>query len=240
MSFLLPSPFEWIEIPAGQVEIKKYGLFDVNTFWIAKYPITVAQYEVFIEDHGYEIPLYWTGVGWTEKRKMNLTLPYYWEHERFHQPNYPVVGVSWHEAMAFCRWLGEKTGDYVHLPTEPQWQRAAQGDDGRKYPWGNEFDAYCCNFNNSRTTPVTSYENGKSPYSVMGMTGNVWEWTLGEYGDPLGKQINNNDWRTLRGGSWGTRNEADLRVNYRRFENIPIDRSKGIGFRIVCSYRAHS
>jgi formylglycine-generating enzyme required for sulfatase activity len=119
--------------------------------------------------------------------------------------------------MAFCYWLSWKIGAYpdvnaiakgvlspIHLPTEQEWQRAAQGDDGRKYPWGNQEptkDLCNFNFNVDQTSPVTHYPKGASPFGALDMAGNVWEWCLTAWGrDDI--NINNILRRVVRGGSW--------------------------------------
>jgi hypothetical protein len=187
----LPPPFEWIEIPVGKVKLEAGGylktdtVFDVPAFLIARYPITNAQYAIFVGAGGYRERKWWTHAGWQAREQQNWTEPRYWQDKKWNGADYPVVGVSWYEAIAFCQWLGETTGEKIMLPTEQQWQRAAQGDDGRKYPWGNEKpNEQLCNFggNIGHTTPVTQYPKGASPYGVMDMSGNVWEWCLTGYG----------------------------------------------------------
>ena len=162
---LLPPPFEWIEIPAGKVTLtpdemtrrtvtsNAITIFDVPAFAIAKYPLTNAQYAKFIEAGGYQEQQWWTAAGW-EAREQGWawidrewkptgnpwTEPRYWQDGKWNGAEQPVVGVSWYEAVAFCRWLSQVSGENVTLPTEQQWQRAAQGNDDRVYPWGNEWD----------------------------------------------------------------------------------------------------
>lgn len=242
-TFKLPDPFEWVQIPAGKVTLEDgHGIFAVAPFQIAKYPITVAQYTLFIEDKGYSTQAFWTQAGWDWKQKENINLPRYWgekEYTNFFKPTNPIIGVSWYEAMAFCHWLSEKTGDHVTLPTEQQWQRAAQGDDGRTYPWGNNFDGKRCNNsvspNNSHsTTPVTQYPNGASPYGVFDMSGNVWEWMLNEYDNLSIININNTERRGVRGGSWDSDDEYDLRADYRDWF-LPNYGDYGIGVRLARS-----
>ncbi len=240
-TFKLPEPFEWIQIPEGKVEISGHGTFDVPTFAIAKYPVTVAQYTLFIEDKGYAVKEFWTQAGWDWKQENNITLPRFWgekDYERFFKPTHPIIGVSWYEAMAFCGWLSEKTGDKMTLPTEQQWQRAAQGDDGRAYPWGNGFDAKRCNSSvgtkSSGTTPVTQYPNGASPYGVLDMSGNVWEWMLNEYDNLSIININNTEMRGLRGGSWYDNDVNFLRADI-RYWDIPISWDIGFGVRLARS-----
>lgn len=234
---VLPEPFEWIEIPAGKVTIKGHGEFDVPNFQIAKYPITVAQYQIFMNDKGYDIEKYWTEWGWEWRQQNKINMPQYWGdkfYQRFFNSNYPIVGVSWYESVAFCCWLSEKADENILLPTEQQWQRAAQGDSNWVYPWGNQSDVSRCNSsaksNSRNTTPVMQYPSGKSPYGVMDMVGNVWEWTLTEYNKV--KEINPTDpiGPVKKGGSWG--GQDILSVDYRD-NSSPFDRNTFIGFRIV-------
>ncbi|HLV33558.1 MAG TPA: SUMF1/EgtB/PvdO family nonheme iron enzyme, partial [Spirillospora sp.] len=162
---LMPAPFDWIEIPK-----KGYS--------IAKYPITNAQFAKFIEAGGYKQQKWWTQAGWEAKAKgwawnsskseweetgTAWTQPRYWTDSKWNGAEQPIVGVSWYEAVAFCLWLSEATGEKIMLPTEDQWQYAAQGDDGRAYPWGNDWDCKRCNnsvepCDSNVTTPVTQYE----------------------------------------------------------------------------------
>ena len=120
--------------------------FHVPEFVIAKYPITKAQYATF-KNEGYP-----SGQG-----------------------DRPVTEMIWDDAIKFGVWLSEETGLAISLPTEQQWQRAAQGDTEWKYPWGDEFDSSRCNTKESgigTTTSVTKYLGGVSPYGVMDMSGN--------------------------------------------------------------------
>ncbi|HRF95413.1 MAG TPA: SUMF1/EgtB/PvdO family nonheme iron enzyme, partial [Aggregatilineales bacterium] len=77
----------------------------------------------------------------------NWTQPLYWDDEKWNGADYPVVGVSWYEAIAYCRWLSDATGEMITLPTEQAWQYVAEGDEGREYPWGNGWDSTKCNHN---------------------------------------------------------------------------------------------
>lgn len=252
---MLPSPFDWCEIPAGQVILG--AIFDVDSgdesptlkvrvprFLMAKYPITNAQFAKFIEAGGYQNRDYWTRAGWKvcesgmrviEGRPVTtgkaLIEPLFWADEQWNSAEYPVVGVSWYEALAFCRWLSQVSGAKISLPSEAQWQRAAQGDEtyvdpgtigrsypgdtlGRAFPWGNDWDAGRCNNyvdqqGIGRTTPVKHYEgNGDSPFEVVDMAGNVAEWCLTTASGPISKNLRGYNYvegehaRIIRGGSW--------------------------------------
>jgi formylglycine-generating enzyme required for sulfatase activity len=150
----------------------------------------------------------------------------------------PRSNVSWYDVVAFCRWLSNKLGYTVTLPTEQQWQRAAQGDDEREYPWGDDFDHSRCNIASKSTTPVTQYPNGASPFGVMDMAGNVAEWCLTKWGE-FRKDSNNLDGeeeRVLRGyPHYGDRYQ-DASVKY-RVHYLPSEENNGNGFRLVTHFQ---
>jgi formylglycine-generating enzyme required for sulfatase activity len=152
----------------------------------AKYPITNAQYRLFVEDKGYTTQRYWTVAGWEWKEANDRTDVYNWG-EPFTLPNHPVVGVSWYESVAYCRWLTEvmrgcgelADGWLIRLPTEAEWEKAARGTDGRTYPWGEKFDPEKANGKETEvesTNAVGIFPDGVSPYGCHEMAGNVWEW----------------------------------------------------------------
>ena len=146
------------------------------------------------------------------------------------------MGVSWYEAVAFCNWLSGTTGENITLPTEQQWQRAAQGDTNWAYPYGPKFDENRCNSNTQGTTPVTQYEGkakGDSPFGVTDMNGNVWEWCLTKY-ESGERDMDGTDVRVLRGGSWWNHYGDSLRVVYRG-GNYPYGWNPYGGFRIALS-----
>jgi len=245
---ILPQPFEWIEIPVGKVTLTEGGYvpkggqtFDVPVFAIAKYPITNAQFAKFIESGGYNQNKWWTDVGWQQRQSEKWTQPRYWTDNKWNGADYPVVGVSWYETIAFCQWLSEESVEAIMLPTEQQWQRAAQGDDGRIYPWGNAWNYSFCNNNINplkidKTSPVRFYEySGTSPFGVVDMAGNVWEWCLTGYERGQNDMSNLHNC-ILRGGSWGDDVADYFRTDF-RFSQFPFIRNTDRGFRIVRSLK---
>jgi formylglycine-generating enzyme required for sulfatase activity len=136
--------------------------------------------------------------------------PGYWDDPALSSPARPVVGVNWFEASAYCNWLSAVTGTEIRLPTEFEWERAARGEDGRVYPWGNEFDPKKCNSVEGqiyRTTPIGLFPNGVSPHGIFDASGNVAEWTANWYKAYSGQKEDLQDdygekYRTIRGGSW--------------------------------------
>ncbi len=240
---LLPAPFDWCPIPAGEVTLDEGGYIHsanktatVPAFHMAKYPITNAQFAKFINAGGYDRQQWWTVEGWQRKNAESWSKPRFWYDAKWNGEEQPVVGLSWYEAVAFCNWLSETVRANISLPTDQQWQRAAQGDDSRTYPWGELFDTFRCNTNKDSidtTTPVTQYEGkGDSPFGVVDMAGNVWEFCLTEFEGGLNDQ-DGTAWRVLRGGSWNNI-RRDAQTNS-RFSIDPNDWYNDIGFRICYS-----
>jgi formylglycine-generating enzyme required for sulfatase activity len=234
-AFSLPL-LEWLDIPAGQVTLEKgwngksYStdagvVFTVDPFKIAKYPVTNAQYQAFIEDDGYQKDRYWAGLA---QRSAESTPPT-WD-----KPTHPREKVNWYEAIAFTRWLSEKTGWTITLPTEWQWQWAAIGAKGWTYPYADTFDRQKSNTSESdirKTTPVDRYPQGASPFGVMDLSGNVWEWCLNEYFVVQNVSLSANKRRVRRGGSWG--DGASVARAAFRGSGIPEERVNFDGFRVV-------
>lgn len=158
------------ERPVHEVEIP----YDYE---ISRYPVTQGQYQEFVEAGGYQEDRYWKEVdeaGWRPAEQDRHDSP-------FDLPNHPVMGVSWYEALAFCRWLGEKMRMQVMVPSEAEWEKAAGGS---RFPWGEEEDAERANLKESQigtTSAVGCFPRGKSPYGCEEMMGNVWEWTRSVY-----------------------------------------------------------
>jgi formylglycine-generating enzyme required for sulfatase activity len=162
---LIPAgPFVMGSQPGEDVLANETPQHEVNlqAYRIGLYPVTNEQYAEFIKQTKHPPP---KKTGWFGKT------PPQNKHE------HPVVRVSWYDAWIYCRWLSEQTGRTYRLPTEAEWEKAARGDDGRLYPWGNAWAPGCCNGANTETTPVTAFPTGQSPYGCHDMLGNVWEWT---------------------------------------------------------------
>ena len=231
-----------------------------HPFCVAVYPVTVAQFELFIEDGGYEREYYqddptkriWTVAGWQWREGEQRKRPDdYWS--ALQTPNHPRVGVAWYEAVAFCNWISAAfkaeelklpEGWKVRLPTEAEWERAARHTDGRTYPWGSEDQAIeqRCNLNSpglGQTSAVGLFPSGKAECDALDMAGNVWEWTRSLYRDyPYVSVEEREDLepegaRVLRGGSWG--GGADCARCAYRLRGYPVSRHLSFGFRVVAS-----
>jgi formylglycine-generating enzyme required for sulfatase activity len=238
---LMPKPFAWIDIPKGKVTLeaggylKKPTTFDVPAFQIAKYPTTNAQFDVFVNyPEGYMNPVWWNFSEDAKKWRASNKIP---QTTGFSSDTMPRTNVTWYESVAFCRWISAVTGENIMLPSEQQWQWAAQGDDGRQYPWGKKWDASRCNNNVDKkgigkTTPVTQYEGkGDSPYKVVDMAGNVWEWCSTDWAKG-GIDLNGINACVLRGGSWSLNESVYFSAVYRN-NVVPYDRLNRWGFRFA-------
>lgn len=165
----------------------------VDTFQLDVYEVTNALYQA-CQDEGVCDP---------PRASNSSTRTDYYGNPEF--ADYPVIYVDWNQAKTYCEWRGAR------LPTEAEWEKAARGTDGRMYPWGAELSESFANFGYSvgDTTAVGSYENGKSPYGLYDMAGNVWEWVSSRYGSyPYDandgrESATGGDLRVARGGSWG-------------------------------------
>jgi len=202
---------EMVYIPAGDFLMGSDENLDnespahtvhVDAFYIDRYPVTNEEYKRFVDATGHPAPCY--DVTWAQPEGYN------WDPDERTPPEgkekHPVVLVSWEDARAYAAWAGKR------LPTEAEWERAARGTDGRRWPWGSEFVEGRCNTAESGvngTTPVGQYSPaGDSPEKVVDMVGNVWEWTSSlfrpyPYDANDGRESREaSGWRVLRGGSW--------------------------------------
>jgi len=217
---------EWIDIPGGEFYMgaqktneagqnfdpDAYNIEEpvhavkLSAFQMSKYPITVAQYKKFIEADGYKNKEFWKAGDFAEREA-----PDEWDEQLLH-PGRPVVYVRWYEASAFAAWIGGR------LPSEAEWEYAARGAAYRKWPWDDTTpDAERCNLrdtNLSAPSPVGVFPENVSPFGLVDMAGNVWEWCRDWYSEDYYKQclkqgtVDNppgpkkGDWRVLRGGSY--------------------------------------
>lgn len=231
LKHILPQPFAWSVISSGRVSIDGSNI-DVERFYMATYPITNAQFQVFVDDKlGYINPGWYNyseqAMEWFKGRRSLMDNMYSGD-------DIPRVYVSWYEAMAFTQWLNKQVDSAYRfvLPTEEQWQWAAQGDDGRTYPWGNEYDKRRCNTlksNVNEPTSVLTYPSGASPFGVMDMCGNVFEWCLTDWDGSSETERGGN--RVIRGGAWDS-NRSFAQVVIRNYAK-PYLQTGTIGFRIA-------
>ena len=156
----------------------------LSAFWIDVYPVTNARYAQFMAAGGYDESKWWSAGGWEWKGRHKIHRPLQWVEPGWDGPEQPVAGVSWFEAEAYARWAGRR------LPTDAEWEKAARGTDGRRYPWGNDWPtSKHANFNMfiGRTTPVGLFPEGKSPYGCFDLAGNVNNWTSDWYFETFGQ-----------------------------------------------------
>jgi eukaryotic-like serine/threonine-protein kinase len=221
----------------GQGDEKPVHTVYLDAFYMDKYEVTNALYKACVDAGDCTAP----------QQTSSYTRSSYYGNSEFDE--YPVIYVGWNQAKTYCKWRG------ASLPTEAQWEKAARGTDARAYPWGNPFDGTKLNFCDKNcpfdwadktaddgfadTAPIGSYENGKSPYGVYDLAGNVLEWTTDWYSDtyyknsppsnPIGPTSGLH--RVLRGGSWD-KSIKIMRVST-RFFGKPDPIYYSIGFRCV-------
>ncbi|MBN8442220.1 MAG: SUMF1/EgtB/PvdO family nonheme iron enzyme [Thauera sp.] len=219
---------------AGEItlETKPTRKFSVAPFWIARYPVTWAQYKAFLTaDDGYKNPRApcWKGLTRADEPGERK-----WDFD-----NHPVIHVSWHDAMAFCAWLSTRLGlaldEQVRLPTEWEWQWVAQSRAaGQAYPWGDDWNSARTNSYDAgvgRTVAVGLYPLGvPEDAKVMDLAGNVWERCLNERSFPQDVALKGNASRAFRGGSWF--NPPVLCRAAARGGSRPGNRYEVIGFRV--------
>ncbi|MBI3271584.1 MAG: SUMF1/EgtB/PvdO family nonheme iron enzyme [Planctomycetes bacterium] len=212
------------ESPQHEVELKP--------FRIGRFPITNGQYSAFVEASGHRAPEVDQKIG--DYRA--------WENGRppADRLTHPVVGVSWGDAMAYCRWLSEAAGPQYRLPTEAEWEWAARGTDARRYPWGEDWRPGLANDESARlrvTTPVGVFPAGANPEGCLDLAGNVWEWCSSLYAKYPYKAADGREAldadgaRVLRGGAWYG-DGVGVRAAYRS-DRDPGGRRVSVGFRVV-------
>jgi formylglycine-generating enzyme required for sulfatase activity len=242
--FIMGSEYYYDERPQHNVILPNYR--------IGKYPVTNAQYHRFVDDGGYTKKHFdcWTQAGWSWLERDKIRQPGYWGNPQWTLDNHPVVGVSWYEAVAYCKWLSKTNtqGRVYRLPSEAEWEKAARGTDGREWPWGNKFDPIMANTvegSVGRTTAVGIYPQGRSQFGVQDTAGNVWEWCSSRWGkDAVGLEFeypyraddgrenrDSEDNRIQRGGSW---NDAASRAACADRDKLaPNSQHFDVGFRIA-------
>ena len=211
--------------PRGQGDADEHPAHKVfiSDFWLGKTEVTFEQFDLFCREAGRPLP---ADEGWGRGSR-------------------PVINVSWDDADNYCRWLAQKTGRNFRLPREAEWEKAAR----EKYPWGwspptpsqvnmkGKTDGFAF------TAPVGSFAAGASPYGILDMAGNVWEWMADWYDpgyyqtaasrDPQGPAAGKN--RVVRGGSW--RDGLELIRSANRSSELPDRRLNVLGFRVAMDYR---
>ena len=265
---------DMVLIPAGEFlmgALEDEGAYDehpqhkvyLDDYYIDKYEVTNAQFKEFVEATGYVTDAERKGSGtvWNPKEDGRLSLysfhdvnwqcPNAWRGNRGHPDawedwtlnmNYPVVQVSWNDTRAYAKWAGKR------LPMEAEWEKAARGDDARKWPWGNEFylniDGVTthANIGGKSLLPAGCFSTGISSYGVYNLTGNVQEWVADWYApdyythspksNPKGP--NTGIFRVLRGGSWKEFKGHHV-LNTNRAYQVPEYSSNFIGFRCAWS-----
>lgn len=201
------------EAPEHQVYLK--------TYYMDKKEVTQGEYERYVK---------------MTKRGKPFVPVFEDDISKILKPDLPAIGMSWADAVAYCRWAGKR------LPTEAEWEKAGRGEGKRRYPWGDEFGSGHANVDGGEDgfpylAPPGSFESGRSPYGLYDMTGNVAEWVAdtyeegyykkSPYRDPTGP--NEGQLKVIRGGSWReTAHNAGLS---KRFQAKMWRTDSTIGFR---------
>ncbi|MGH9310627.1 MAG: formylglycine-generating enzyme family protein [Vicinamibacterales bacterium] len=257
---------DYVYVPAGAFRMgdnfnegdpreRPVHLVELDAFYIAKVEMSNGEWKKFRDDPGYDDPKFWP-----DGRVVPRDQVPYWTQANNHgggtpdSDAYPVLGVNWDSAVAYCNWLSAKTGHKYRLPTEAEWEKAARGPDQRRYPWGNTIDRRYANYVGAQAydtgRPVGFFDgtlrgdlrtmNNASPYGVLDMAGNVMEWCSDWYGrgyyamsprkNPKGPQ--SGAYRVVRGGTFFV--EAfDLRSAARSAAWPSFQGHRMIGFRAV-------
>ena len=231
----------------------------LDSYLMDRFLVTNHQFLKFVEEDGYKNEYFWSEVGWQTLKEQEWNKPRYWGCSPWDHPDHPVVGISWFEAEAYCKWAQKS------LPTEAQWEKAARGgfwldgDDSkqsenpfpyRKYSWGNHeadqngeyFAIYAdeLRYGNQSTAPVGIVPKGKSPYRCYDLTGNVWEWCQDWYQRNYYKSSPSSnppgpvqgEMKILKGGSW-CRKGRELHISFRTKDNPQSGGWDLSGFRCV-------
>jgi serine/threonine-protein kinase len=243
---------EFVHVPAsrflsgGDEEVRGWSLpaaeVELDDFFIAKSPVTVREYLDFLEDLRRTDPEETLrrsprrspdgGFYFRQGLDGRLDLPEGTGRLRW-RSEFPVVSVSWHDAVAYCAYRSRIDGREYDLPSELEWEKAARGVDGRWYPWGNRFDPSLCNVSGAlageaSAQPIDSFPSDESVYGVRGLAGNTRDWTSTSLGSNLegGKEM-----RVVRGGAFNLPAVTTRAAN--RFWLSPNFVLGYVGFRLV-------
>jgi formylglycine-generating enzyme required for sulfatase activity len=253
---------DWVEVPETDAQGRREFIYQEDerrvepTFWMARYPVTYAQYQAFVAAGGYADARWWKELAAPEEAQGAPGA------QRFPFWNHPRERVSWCEAVAFCRWLSSRAEEMrdqlppalrhtsswrISLPTEWQWEKAARGHQGWQYPWGGaEYRSGYANIDETyakggrkpvgehylgKTSAVGMYPQGASPYGICDLCGNVWEWCLNEHANPYHIQAAGSEPRVMRGGAWFS--SSDHAAAPVRLRLHPNSRDYFVGFRVV-------
>lgn len=210
----------------------------VERFRLGRYPVTNRQFRAFVESpDGWASDSFWSEAGIAWRKSVDA-----WQ-QHGNPDNFPCVNVSWYAAVAFAEWASAhcvvESGCKLRLPTEPEWERACRGTDGRLYAWGSEFDANRCNMKDTGIGTLCSvglFPGGMSPVGALDMLGGTWEWCMSlaapyPYG-PGREDIGTAGNRVIRGGAYN-QDKAGVRCGVRR-EDPPEHSGERISFRLSC------
>ncbi len=205
-------------------------MVDLPAFYIDRHEVTVAEYAAFLNAVGglWQCDGQLCADVYDENPQSRLLAAGNGYRAAPGYEHHPITWVSWYGAVAYCRFRGKR------LPTEAEWEKAARGMDGRRYPWGDVFDPARANAGNrlQGTTPVGSFPQGMSPYGALDMAGNVWEWVADWYAPYPGSDYTSpffGKYKVVRGGSWNHPTQ-DARTTARDIAH-PARRLGVVGFR---------
>ena len=211
----------------------------VGRFRVCEFPVTNRQFRAFVDaEDGWASDSIWSKDGLAWRTSVDI-----WQQEG-RPDNFPCMNVSWYAAVAFAAWASDRCapepGCRLRLPTEPEWERACRGTDGRRYPWGPDCDSNNCSMVATGIGDLCSvgvFPGGRSPVGAFDMSGGTWEWCFSlsspypyrsdrETMESAGKRV-------IRGGAYN-QDKTGVRCAVRR-EDPPGHAGERISFRLVCA-----